>query len=166
MPSLRTRFRRSPDRTSHALHAEREAPRLVASMERQAEAIVAEAAADDEGRLRTLLNRAVGKLRRRRGDLGDLRDDLPTLLRLVRAYVRGDYRRIPWRTLTLAVAALLYFVAPLDLLPDVLAGIGFVDDAAVVAYVLKAIQTDLGRFETWERKEERRLERRQRRLLR
>lgn len=140
---------------------EREAPRLVASVRDQAEAI-----AQDESRLRALLSRAVGKLRARRADLGGLRDELPVLLRFLRAWVQGDYRRVPWRTLTLVVAGLVYFVAPVDLLPDVLVGIGFVDDAAVIAYVLKTIRGDLERFETWERKEKRRLERRRRRLLR
>ena len=140
---------------------EREAPRLVASVRDEAEAI-----AQDESRLRALLSRAVGALRADRRDLGGLGGEWPVLLRFLRAWVQGDYRRVPWRTLTLVVAGLVYFVAPVDLLPDVLAGIGFVDDAAVIAYVLKTIRGDLERFETWERKEERRLERRRRRLLR
>ncbi|MEL6443554.1 MAG: YkvA family protein [Bacteroidota bacterium] len=165
MPSIRTRlrdrFRRPSPTAPDRMAVEREAPRLVASVRDQAEAI-----AQDESRLRALLSRAVGKLRARRADLGGLRDELPVLLRFLRAWVQGDYRRVPWRTLTLVVAGLVYFVAPVDLLPDVLVGIGFVDDAAVIAYVLKTIRGDLERFETWERKEKRRLERRRRRLLR
>ncbi|MEM6783032.1 MAG: YkvA family protein [Bacteroidota bacterium] len=165
MPTIRTRlrdrFRRTgstaPDRNA----VERDAPRLVASVRDEAEAI-----AQDESKMQALLSRAIGKLRARRADLGGLRDELPVLLRFLRAWVQGDYRRVPWRTLTLVVAGLVYFVAPVDLLPDVLAGIGFIDDAAVIAYVLKTIRGDLERFEVWERKEERRLERRQRRLLR
>ncbi|MEM8600117.1 MAG: YkvA family protein [Bacteroidota bacterium] len=165
MPSIRTRlrdrFRRTgstaPDRDA----VEREAPRLVASVRDEAEAI-----AQDDTRMQALLSRAVGKLRANRRDLGGLRDEVPVLLRFLRAWVRGDYRRVPWRTLTLVVAGLVYFVAPVDLLPDVLAGIGFIDDAAVIAYVIKTIRGDLERFETWERTEERRFERRQRRSLR
>jgi uncharacterized membrane protein YkvA (DUF1232 family) len=34
------------------------------------------------------------------------------------------------------MAALAYFVLPMDVIPDVLAGIGFTDDAAVVAAVI------------------------------
>jgi len=36
----------------------------------------------------------------------------------------------------LMFAALAYFVLPTDLIPDVLAGIGFTDDAAVIAAVI------------------------------
>ena len=36
--------------------------------------------------------------------------------------------------------ALAYFVAPIDLIPDILAGIGFTDDAAVLAAVVSTVQ--------------------------
>jgi uncharacterized membrane protein YkvA (DUF1232 family) len=82
--------------------------------------------------------------------LGSLRTDLPVLIRLAKAYGRGDYRRVPVKSLVLATAALLYFVTPFDLFPDFIVGTGFLDDAVVVAYVLKAIRDDLARFEDWE----------------
>lgn len=39
----------------------------------------------------------------------------------------------PWRTKAILLAALAYFVVPTDVLPDWFAGIGFTDDAAVIA---------------------------------
>ena len=38
------------------------------------------------------------------------------------------------------VAALAYFVSPFDLVPDLLFGIGFVDDVAVLAAAIAAVQ--------------------------
>lgn len=101
-------------------------------------------------RLRALAIRAQSRIRAPRSRLGSLRTDLPVLIRLVRSYARGDYRRLPWKSITLSTAALLYFVTPFDLIPDFIVGTGFLDDAIVVAYVLKAIRDDLGRFEEWE----------------
>jgi len=37
------------------------------------------------------------------------------------------------------LAALAYFVMPFDLIPDMLAGIGYADDAAVLALALRAV---------------------------
>lgn len=37
--------------------------------------------------------------------------------------------------------ALLYFVLPFDLIPDMILGAGFVDDAAVIATAFKAVQS-------------------------
>jgi uncharacterized membrane protein YkvA (DUF1232 family) len=101
-------------------------------------------------RLRALARRAQAKVSAPRSRLGSLRTDIPVLIRLVRAYARGDYRQLPWRAIVLSTAAVLYFVTPFDLIPDVLIGTGFLDDAVVVAYVLKAIRDDLARFEDWE----------------
>ena len=110
----------------------------------------------NEGRLRQLARRAQAKLAEGRSASGkggwrSLRDDVPVLLRLVRSYTRGEYRRLPWRGLLLAVGALVYFVTPADLIPDFIVGTGLLDDAAVVAQVLWAIRDELGEFTAWER---------------
>ncbi len=101
-------------------------------------------------RLRALARRAQRSMHTPSNRLGSLRTDLPVLIRLVRAYAKGDYRRLPWRSIVLAATALLYFVTPFDIIPDFIVGTGFLDDAVVVAYVLKAIRDDLGRYEEWE----------------
>ncbi len=47
------------------------------------------------------------------------------------------------------VAGLLYFVSPLDAIPDWLLGVGFLDDIAVLGWVLKAVGDELNRFKDW-----------------
>jgi uncharacterized membrane protein YkvA (DUF1232 family) len=47
------------------------------------------------------------------------------------------------------VAALVYFVTPLDAMPDWLFGIGLVDDLAVLAWVLRTWQAELAAFQQW-----------------
>ena len=77
-------------------------------------------------------------------------DDFRTLVRLVVAYARGNYRDIPPDSLALVVAGLLYVVSPLDLIPDALPGIGFADDAVVVGWVIKSVRGELDEFRAWE----------------
>lgn len=110
----------------------------------------AEQEAEEPGRVRAIARRAGDKLREHRGQLGALRYDLPVLLRLARAWARGDYRRIPWKSLVVLVAGLLYFLSPVDAIPDFIPVLGFLDDAAVIAYVLRSIQKDVRAFEEWE----------------
>jgi uncharacterized membrane protein YkvA (DUF1232 family) len=88
---------------------------------------------------------------KRDGPLKDVFDDLSTLIRLVRAYMSGDYREVPWETVAYAMGALLYLVNPLDLIPDAIPGVGLVDDAAVIAFVVKSVMDDLEDFRRWER---------------
>ncbi len=82
--------------------------------------------------------------------LSPVRREVQTLLRLLQAWARGEYRVIPWRSLLYSVAALVYLVNPADLIPDVVVGLGLVDDVAVVAAVARMLQSDLERFRLWE----------------
>jgi uncharacterized membrane protein YkvA (DUF1232 family) len=43
---------------------------------------------------------------------------LKAMLRLIRAYYRGEYRAVPVTTLPIIVTALIYLMNPLDLIPD------------------------------------------------
>lgn len=82
-------------------------------------------------------------------DMGFL-DNLRTLSRLVNASARGQYKAVPWATLLKAIAALVYFVSPVDFIPDLLPVLGFADDIAVVLWVLKSCAADIETFRAWE----------------
>lgn len=75
---------------------------------------------------------------------------LQTMLRLIRAYHRGDYRSVPESTLVVIVAAIIYIVSPLDVIPDAIPAIGFLDDATILALALQRTRRDLDEFMMWE----------------
>lgn len=95
-----------------------------------------------------LLNAAADKARRK-GSLRDVFDDLMLLIAMVRAYFSGAYRDVPWDTIAVSLGALLYFLSPVDLIPDVLPFLGYVDDAAIIAFVLRSIRLDVDAFRIW-----------------
>jgi uncharacterized membrane protein YkvA (DUF1232 family) len=55
---------------------------------------------------------------------------------LAAAYFCATDTDTPTRVKGILLAALAYFVLPFDAVPDILAGIGFTDDAAVIATAL------------------------------
>lgn len=73
-----------------------------------------------------------------------------TMLRLIRAFERGEYRQISNDDLTWIVAALNYLVDPFDLIPDSTPFLGFVDDAVVVGFVADKTRQVLDDFMIWE----------------
>ncbi len=105
---------------------------------------------DDPGKLQNLLDRAWEKLARQGKLLADVRDAFITMLRLLKAYAKGDYRETPWRSLLMIIAAVIYFVMPIDLIPDFIAGVGLLDDAAVIGWTLAAVKADIDSFVAWE----------------
>ena len=81
----------------------------------------------------------------------ELGDQVKQLGRLMRAYANGSYREISPASIGLVVAGILYFVTPLDLVPDAIPGAGLVDDVTVLAFVLARLEGELARFTAWER---------------
>ena len=90
-----------------------------------------------------------------RGQLGDAFAEVQSLMRLVKAWASGRYRVVPMQTLVAVVAALIYFLIPTDAIPDFIAGIGFIDDLAVIARVVKTFRGDLEAFRVWEAQNQR-----------
>ena len=83
------------------------------------------------------------------GPLGRFLSDGKLMLSIVRDYVRGSYRQVPWWSVAAVTAALLYVLNPLDLVPDFLPGFGYIDDAAVVAACLRLVEKDLRKYREW-----------------
>lgn len=72
-------------------------------------------------------------------------EDLKTMFDLLRAVARGNYR-LRKETLILIAGAVLYFVIPIDVIPDFIPVAGFIDDAAVIAWVVKTCKTEIDLF--------------------
>ncbi len=84
----------------------------------------------------------------------DIIDKIRLFVRMILAYVKGEYKEIPWRSVVLMIGALLYFLMPLDMIPDFIPATGFVDDVTVILLVFKAISDDINAFRRFETGEE------------
>jgi len=70
--------------------------------------------------------------------------------RFARAYATGQYRSVPWKTMLIVLAAVIYFINPLDLIPDLIPIVGFTDDFAILIWVYNAIEAEVDKFLEWE----------------
>ena len=55
-----------------------------------------------------------------------------TFIRMIKAYLQGTYREIPWKTLVLLSTGLIYFIMPLDLIPDFIPVVGYLDELILI----------------------------------
>jgi uncharacterized membrane protein YkvA (DUF1232 family) len=97
-----------------------------------------------------LLKDAQERAKQQTGPLSGRFSDIQTLIRLVRAYRKGQYKEVPWETIALAIGALIYLLSPVDLIPDPIPVAGYVDDVAVIGFVVASITVDLENFRDWE----------------
>lgn len=73
------------------------------------------------------------------------------ILRMVKSYVSGRYRVMPWKSVVLLVAGLIYFVTPLDLIPDFIPVVGLVDDISIIAFIFRSLRQDIDNYLEWEK---------------
>lgn len=73
-----------------------------------------------------------------------------TVVRLVRGYISGDYREIATSTIVAGLAVLLYVLSPIDLIPDFVPVLGFLDDLSLVSWFVGKFQAEISRFREWE----------------
>ena len=71
--------------------------------------------------------------------------------RIVKAYAMGQYREIPWKTFLIIVAAIIYFINPIDLLPDLIPVAGLTDDFGILLWVYNSVNTEIDKFLLWEK---------------
>jgi uncharacterized membrane protein YkvA (DUF1232 family) len=104
-------------------------------------------------RLKKLLTDAYQKASEKK-ELGTLAheawDTLQSLFRLIKLSISGEYTELPTSTVVAAVAVLIYFMSPIDLIPDFIPVLGLLDDMALVAWFSTSIKHELDKFHTWE----------------
>lgn len=101
------------------------------------------------GRLPALLFAVARKGSSEGSRLGRIKDDLRLLQALCLAYWRGEYRAISTKAIVSIVAGLMYFLSPLDAIPDWIPGLGMLDDVAVLAWIIKHLTDELDAFRAW-----------------
>lgn len=111
-------------------------------------------AAGKPSRLLMLLTRMATKLREanwQNVNAVSAKEKFFVLGRLIKAYALGHYREVPWKTILLIVAAILYFLNPLDMVPDIIPLTGLTDDFAVLLWVYNSVSNEIEKFLTWEK---------------
>jgi len=105
------------------------------------------------GRIISLLAQLSVKIYNTQGtsaNMSIIRDHFRVIGRMIKAHATGDYKIRSLRVLIILLAAIIYFINPLDMIPDFLFGIGLADDLAVLTLVYRAAAEEITLFRKWE----------------
>lgn len=104
----------------------------------------------DVQRVLRLIDAAINKMGRHAENLKGIIDDLKLIFRLVRAWANGQYKDISLEAVIILIGAIIYFLMPIDAIPDVIPVIGYMDDVTVIVLALATVKGEIDRYRTWE----------------
>ena len=85
------------------------------------------------------------------GPLNRVSEDVKLFFSILKDYVNGSYREIPWRAIAGIAGTSLYIFIPTDVIPDWIAILGLTDDVSVVMFCMKSIDAELQKYNSWKK---------------
>jgi uncharacterized membrane protein YkvA (DUF1232 family) len=70
-------------------------------------------------------------------------------IQLLSEMVRNREFSLAWKSKAIVLAGLAYFLLPTDAIPDFIPFVGYIDDGAVIAAVLRVLASELERYATF-----------------
>lgn len=95
------------------------------------------------------IKKAAKKAEKHKGQLDAVWHHLQLMFKLVKAYFKGDYKKVSIGTIVAILGGIIYFVSPVDAIPDVIPVIGLIDDVFVLGVVISQVNSELKKFEAW-----------------
>jgi len=108
--------------------------------------------AEKPGRIILLLTKLSAKMKSVQWNTlaKDSKDKLLVLSRMAHAFGTGRYRSISPKSAAIIIAGIIYFINPLDLIPDFILVVGLTDDVSVLLWVYASLQKEIDKFLAWE----------------
>ena len=82
----------------------------------------------------------------RDGTLSKYLGDIKLYFKMLGDVFTGKYKKVPVGTIAAIVGTLLYVLSPIDLIPDFIPVIGYLDDAAMLALCLNFTKYDVEEY--------------------
>lgn len=111
----------------------------------------AEKLIQDREKTNKKLDEAYRKASENKGKLEEVWNYLQLFFSISRDYINGNYREVPKGSIIAIIAALIYFLSPIDLIPDFIPVIGYIDDIFVLGLVFNQVKSDLDKYEVWKK---------------
>lgn len=111
-----------------------------------------QALANQEVKVRELLSN-VGKKIAKVGENPKVKmviEPISIFIRMIKAHFAGTHK-LSGSTLGLLLLALIYFLSPVDFIPDFLGVLGFADDISVILAVYAKVKNEVEGFLDWEK---------------
>ena len=83
------------------------------------------------------------------GKLSLFREKIEIFISMIKDYISGNYKNVPWRVISAIGASLVYLLLPFDAIADFLPLIGLLDDAFIIGLCIKSFNDEIEKYREW-----------------
>jgi len=87
----------------------------------------------------TISEKDLGKAEKKASNLGDQIDNFKLMLNMIRDVMKGNYS-ISKKELITVIGVIIYVISPIDVIPDFIPVVGWLDDIGVVVWAMKIMR--------------------------
>ena len=103
----------------------------------------------DQAMAQQVLADAIIRAEELTNQLPSVKDTINTMLELTADYLSGEYDQASFDVMVKIMAAIIYMMIPLDVLPDFIPPMGFIDDALIIGLVASEETESLQQYIKW-----------------
>ena len=86
------------------------------------------------------------------GKLYLFKDKIEISISMIKDYVSGNYKNVPWKVISAIGASLVYLLLPFDAVADFFPLIGLLDDAFIIGLCIKSFNDEIEKYREWKYK--------------
>ncbi len=131
------------EKTQPEINMEKIAGNFSKATERAKEAV------NDKEKAQDILDKAMKKASEVKGPLEKVWESLTLMFGIVADWIKGKYKDVPLGSIIGIIGALIYFLSPIDAIPDFIPVIGYLDDVFVIGLVIAQVSSDLEKYKAW-----------------
>ena len=83
------------------------------------------------------------------GKLYIFKDKIEISISMIKDYISGNYKNVPWKVISAIGASLLYLLLPFDAIADFFPLIGLLDDAFIIGFCIKSFNDEIEKYKSW-----------------
>lgn len=103
----------------------------------------------DKRKAQETVKMAFGKALNNKKSLDDVWEKLQLLFGISKDYLNGSYPNVPIGSIIAILGGLIYFLSPIDVIPDFIPVLGFADDIFVLNLVYRQVVKDIEKYKLW-----------------